>query len=172
MSPNINTTLLALWFLLPIFATPASAQNAPAKPAPKSSIVAPAAPVTNAGVAVHKLAIQVNDNDPKTMNLALNNVANLTAYYKTKGELILIEVVTYGPGLHMLRADTSPVKARISAMSLEMPHVTFSACQNTRENMSKAENKPVEIVIEAKTVPSGVVTLLELQERGFAYIRP
>ena len=121
---------------------------------------------------MHKLAIQVNDNDPKTMNLALNNVANLTTYYKAKGELIMIEVVTYGPGLHMLRADTSPVKARISAMSLEMPHVTFSACQNTRENMSKAENKPVEIVIEAKTVPSGVVTLLELQEQGFAYIRP
>lgn len=166
MSRIINAALLALSFVLPATAGPSLAQTAPAVPAAKSS------PAAKAGVAVHKLAIQVNDNDPKTMNLALNNVANLTTYYKAKGELIMIEVVTYGPGLHMLRADTSPVKARISAMSLEMPHVTFSACQNTRENMSKAENKPVEIVIEAKTVPSGVVTLLELQEQGYAYIRP
>ena len=166
MSPNIYATLLALSFVLPVIAGPALAQNVPALPTAKSSTAA------KAGVAVHKLAIQVNDSDPKTMNLALNNVANLTAYYKAKGELIMIEVVTYGPGLHMLRADTSPVKARVSAMSLEMPHVTFSACQNTRENMSKQENKPIDIVIEAKTVPSGVVTLLELQERGYAYIRP
>lgn len=125
-----------------------------------------------AKIAKHRLAIQVSDNDPKLLNLALNNVANLNSYYKSKGETVQIEVITYGPGLHMLRADTSPVKARISSMSLELPNVTFSACQNTRDNMSKQENKPIDIISEAKTVPSGVVTLLELQEKGFAYIRP
>ena len=46
------------------------------------------------------------------MNLALNNVRNITEYYKEKGETVAIEVVTYGPGLHMLRSDTSPVTPR------------------------------------------------------------
>ena len=164
MSLNISTALIFAAMVLPVAGMSAHAQTG------SQPIVQPAA--QKASVAKHRLAIQVNDNDPKIMNLALNNVANVTAYYKAKGETIQIEVVTYGPGLHMLRSDTSPVKARIASMSLEMPHVTFSACQNTRENMSKQESKPIDIVNEAKPVPSGVVTLLELQEKGFAYLRP
>ena len=52
------------------------------------------------------------------MNLALNNAMNVVEYYKEAGENVKIEVVTFGPGLHMLREDTSPVKARIETMSL------------------------------------------------------
>src|SRR5262245_18199875 len=64
----------------------------------------------------HKVAIHVDDNDAKVMNLALNNAKNVLDYYKRKGETVAIEIVTYGPGLHMLRADTSPVKQRIGEM--------------------------------------------------------
>ena len=54
--------------------------------------------------------MQVNANDPATMNLALNNATNVAQYYKDRGEKVAIEVVTFGPGLHMLRDDTSPVR--------------------------------------------------------------
>ena len=54
----------------------------------------------------HRLLIQVDQNDPAVMNLALNNAANVIAYYRSKGEDVDVDVVTYGPGLHMLRADT------------------------------------------------------------------
>ena len=64
----------------------------------------------------HHLILQVNTNDPAAMNLALNNATNVAQYYKDLGEKVKIEVVTFGPGLHMLRDDTSPVKARIKAM--------------------------------------------------------
>ena len=122
--------------------------------------------------AQHKVAIQVNQNDKAVMDLALNNVRNIAEYYKEKGETVAIEVVTYGPGLHMLRADTSPVKDRIAPMALENSSVTFIACGNTQANQSKAEGKPVTLISEAKVVPSGVVRLIELQRRGWAYIRP
>ena len=59
---------------------------------------------------LHRLAIQVAENNPQVMNLALNNARNVVEYYKAKGEKVAIEVVTFGPGLHMLRNDTSPVK--------------------------------------------------------------
>jgi intracellular sulfur oxidation DsrE/DsrF family protein len=72
-----------------------------------------------------------------------------------KGEEAAVEIVTFGPGLNMLRDDTSPVKGRIAAMALEMPGVTFIACANTHANMSKQENKPVALVSEAKLMPSG-----------------
>ena len=88
------------------------------------------------------------------------------------GERVEIEVVTFGPGLHMLRDDTSPVKARIKTMSESMPGLTFSACGNTRENMTKVEDKEIPLVSQAKVTGSGVVRLMELQEQGWTYLRP
>src|SRR5262245_12805267 len=73
----------------------------------------------------HKVAIHVDDSAPARIHLALNNVENIQKYYAAKGETVAIEVVTYGPGLAMLRADTSPVKERVAAMSLEYPELVF-----------------------------------------------
>lgn len=125
-----------------------------------------------AAAATHKVAIQVNQNDKAVMDLALNNAKNIIDYYKAKGETVAVEIVTYGPGLHMLRADTSPVKERIATMSLEHSNLKFMACVNTQANQSKAEGKPVTLISEATMTPSGVVRLMELQKLGYAYIRP
>jgi intracellular sulfur oxidation DsrE/DsrF family protein len=120
----------------------------------------------------HYLAIHVDQNDPKVMNLALNNAQNVSKYYQSKGEKVEIEIVTYGPGLHMLRSDTSPVKERIAVMGLEMDNLQFSACGVTRGKMAKKEGMEISLVSEATPVPSGVVRLIELQEEGWAYVRP
>jgi intracellular sulfur oxidation DsrE/DsrF family protein len=106
------------------------------------------------------------------MNLALNNAKNVIDYYKGRGEKVSVEIVTFGPGLHMFRADTSPVKQRIAEMSLALPEITFAACGNTKANMTKQEGKDVSLLSEAKLVPSGVVRLMELQKQGYSYIRP
>src|ERR1700736_4964899 len=121
---------------------------------------------------LHRLILQVNSNEPAMMNLALNNAANVAQYYKDLGEKVTIEVVTFGPGLHMLRDDTSPVKARITAIAGSTPEISFKACGNTQENMHKAENKEIPLIPEAKVVKSGVVRVMELQEQGWTYVKP
>jgi intracellular sulfur oxidation DsrE/DsrF family protein len=120
----------------------------------------------------HHLILQVNSNEPAMMNLALNNATNVVQYYKDLGENVKIDVVTFGPGLHMLRDDTSPVKARIKAISESTPSISFEACGNTRENMSRAESKEIPLISEAKIVKSGVVRVMELQEQGWTYVKP
>jgi uncharacterized protein len=120
----------------------------------------------------HHLILQVNTNDPAMMNLALNNATNVAQYYKDLGEKVAIEVVTFGPGLHMLRDDTSPVKARIKAIAESTPAISFKACGNTQENMHKAENKDIPLIPEAQVVKSGVVRVMELQEQGWTYVKP
>ncbi|QEW20058.1 hypothetical protein LA6_002251 [Marinibacterium anthonyi] len=119
----------------------------------------------------HRVAIHVDQNDPQVMNMALNNAQNVAAYYAEQGDEVVIELVTYGPGLQMLVADKSPVKDRIGAMSLELP-ITFSACGNTIAGMEKAAGHEITLLDEAEVVPSGVVRLIELQEEGYAYVRP
>lgn len=125
-----------------------------------------------AGEKVHKVAIHVDESDPKKMNMALNNVKNVRKYYDSVGEKVIIELVAYGPGLHMLRADTSPVATRIAAMALQMDNLVFSACGNTHKAMSKKAGKKVELIAEATMVQSGVVQLIALQEKGYSYVRP
>jgi hypothetical protein len=120
----------------------------------------------------HRLVVQVDVNDPAVMNLALNNVSNVAQHYSAIGQKVEIEVVAFGPGLNMLRDDTSPVKARVKSMSETMPQLAFSACGNTRENMTKAEAKDIPLVSQAKVVKAGVVRLMELQEQGWSYLRP
>jgi uncharacterized protein len=121
---------------------------------------------------LHRLILQVNTNDPAAMNLALNNAMNVAQYYKDLREKVEIEVITFGPGLHMLREDTSPVKARIETMALSTPEVSFKACGNTQENMHKAENKDIPIIPQAQVVKSGVVRVMELEEQGWNYVKP
>jgi uncharacterized protein len=122
----------------------------------------------------HRIAIQVDQNDPQVMNLALNNAGNVIDYYRAKGEDVQVEIVAFGPGLNMLRADTSPVKARLKLMKdVSFPStIVFSACNNTRQAMEKREGHAIAIVPEARIVPSGVVRLMNLEEQGWSYVRP
>jgi uncharacterized protein len=119
----------------------------------------------------HHVAIQVDQNDPAIMNMVLNNATNVIEHYRGKGEDVDVEIVAYGPGMHMLRADTSPVQDRIKKLK-EMGKVQFSACNNTKQNMEKAEGHAISILPEATIVPAGVVRLMELQEQGWSYVRP
>jgi intracellular sulfur oxidation DsrE/DsrF family protein len=122
----------------------------------------------------HRIAIQVDQNDPQVMNLALNNATNVIEYYRGKNEEVEVDVVAYGPGLHMLRADTSPVQDRVKRLKdMAFPgKIQFSACNNTKQGMEKAEGHAISILPDASIVPSGVVRLMELQEQGWSYVRP
>jgi intracellular sulfur oxidation DsrE/DsrF family protein len=122
----------------------------------------------------HRIAIHVDQNDPQVMNMALNNATNVIEYYRARNEDVEIDVVAYGPGLHMLRADTSPVQDRIKHLKdMAFPgKIQFSACNNTKQGMEKAEGHAISIVPDASIVPSGVIRLMELQEQGWSYVRP
>ncbi len=85
----------------------------------------------------HRLALQISDETPEKMNAVLNVASNVSRYYSEKGEDVEIEIVAFNAGLHMLRADTSPVKERVSGFRKSMPNVTFQACGNTMEAMAK-----------------------------------
>jgi intracellular sulfur oxidation DsrE/DsrF family protein len=120
----------------------------------------------------HHVAIHVDQNDPQVMNMALNNAKNVHSYYTEQGDTVVIEMVAYGPGLNMLVEGTSPVAQRISSMSLEIENLSFAACGNTLNGMVKKAGHDIALMSEAKVVPSGVVRLIELQEQGYAYVRP
>lgn len=120
----------------------------------------------------HKLALQISDNDPAKMNAVLNVAANVSKYYSDKGDEVEIQIVAFNAGLHMLRDDTSPVKPRLQSFKQGMPNVSFKACENTLHAMAKTEGREPPLVTNAERVEAGVVTLIELGEKGWTIVRP
>lgn len=120
----------------------------------------------------HRLALQISDNDPAKMNAVLNVAANVSKYYSDKGDEVEIQIVAFNAGLNMLRADKSPVLERLKSFKQGMPDVSFMACENTLDAMTRVEGKEPPLVDNARRVPAGVVTLIELGEKGWTIVRP
>jgi len=126
------------------------------------AIALPTTAVARDAAVTPKLVIQVSDSTPAYWNLALNNAKNVQKDLKGA----VIEIVAYGPGIGMLKAD-SEVASRISEMADS--GIKVVACENTMrgQKLTKAD-------MNAKVgfVPSGVVELMERQMEGYSYIRP
>ena len=114
---------------------------------------------------LHKLVIQVSDNDAQKWNLALNNARNVQDDLGGP-EATELEIVVYGPGIGMLKSD-SPVAKRVAdALSAGVKVV---ACENTM----KAQKLSVpDMLPNIGYVSAGVVELMKKQQQGYAYIRP
>jgi intracellular sulfur oxidation DsrE/DsrF family protein len=123
-----------------------------------------AAVAAEAPAAKEHLVMQVSDADAGKWNLALNNAKNAQQDYGA-GK-IDIEIVTYGPGVNMLKLD-SVVANRID--EAKQAGIAIVACQNTMKNMKLTE---ADMLPNTSYVPSGVVELVKKQREGYAYIRP
>ncbi len=159
---GLTTLLLASLVAVPVLSSAADAQSS-AAPSSRQAVSAKKQ---------HRVVIQVSENDPRIMNLALNNAENLKTFYEQAGEAVQIEIVAYGPGLNMVRSDTSPVKDRLAALVGRPQPVTLSGCDNTLGRQSKQEGKEISLVSEARLVPTGIGRIVQLQEQGWTYIRP
>ncbi|MBU1237971.1 MAG: DsrE family protein [Gammaproteobacteria bacterium] len=117
-----------------------------------------------ASAADRKVVLQVSDGDQAKWNLALNNARNLQS--ELGSENVDIEIVVYGPGIGMLKADSLVGNRVLDAASA---HVKVVACENTM----KAQKLGKDDMLSGVTfVPAGVVEIMDRQKQGWSYIRP
>lgn len=115
----------------------------------------------------HKIVIQVSTDDPRMQKIALNNAV---ALQKTYGlDNIAVEIVAYGLGLSLLTKKSGQAD-RVE--SLAMSDITFSACGNTMNKVAEKSGKMPVLLEGVGQVPAGVARIMELQEQGYAYVRP
>ncbi|MDJ0834651.1 MAG: DsrE family protein [Gammaproteobacteria bacterium] len=116
---------------------------------------------------MQKVVIQVSSDDPRTQTIALNNAVNVQ---KALGmDNVIVEIVAYGPGLSLLTRN-SKQSQRVS--SLAMQDINFSACGNTMAKIEKKKGKKPALTEGVEVVQAGVIRIMELQQQGYAYIRP
>jgi intracellular sulfur oxidation DsrE/DsrF family protein len=111
-----------------------------------------------------RVVIQVSDSDQGKWNLALNNARNIQTDLGAAN--VDVEIVTYGPGIDMLKLD-SPVGGRIGEATTA--GVKVIACENTMRGQKLTR---ADMLNGISYVPAGVVELMSRQQQGWAYIRP
>ena len=116
-----------------------------------------------------KMVIQVNTNDPVIQKMALNSAKNLK---KMLGkDAIDVEVVVYGPGLSFI-GTSSFLADRVKSLMTDYD-VKVSVCNGTLKAYAKRRGgREFEIMKGVVKVPTGALRILELQEQGYAYLRP
>jgi intracellular sulfur oxidation DsrE/DsrF family protein len=114
--------------------------------------------------AAAQVVLQVSDNDPAKWNLALNNAKNLQTDLGAAN--VDIEIVAYGPGIGMLKADSTVGNRVDEALG---SGVKVLACENTMRGQKLAQ---ADMLPKVGYVPAGVVEIMQRQQQGWAYIRP
>ena len=117
--------------------------------------------------AENKVVYQFNKADEHYHNAVLFSVGAMLRKY---GDNIEIVVVGIGPGIHVLaknpeRPVSATVKARIS--SLAQYGVKFHACGNTMKSLKWKKDNIIDV---ATIVEVGAADIMELQQKGYAYI--
>ncbi|MCP1846676.1 MULTISPECIES: DsrE family protein [Bradyrhizobium] len=120
---------------------------------------------------VHQVVLPINSDDPTSMRALISTALNLPKYYRERNEPFEIEVVAYNAGVHMLRADTSPVKDLLRVVRGLTPDIRLVVCEATKLGMERAEGHPLVLLDHVDLVPNGPGRIIELQEAGWSYIR-
>lgn len=111
-----------------------------------------------------RLVIQVSDNDPAKWSLALNNARNVQQDLGAAN--VQIEIVAYGPGLAMLKAESKVADRLAGALDA---NVGLIACENT---MTNTKVNRADMYGGIAYVKAGVTHIMKRQQEGWAYIRP
>ncbi|MCM5572330.1 DsrE family protein [Burkholderiaceae bacterium FT117] len=112
----------------------------------------------------NRLVVQVSDGEPARWNMALNNVRNLQSELGASN--VEVEVVAYGPGINMLKADATTANRISEAIK---SGVKIVACENSLKAMKVGKE---DMHGEIGYVPAGVVEIMRKQQQGWAYVRP
>jgi uncharacterized protein len=112
----------------------------------------------------YKVVLQVSDNDPAKWNLALNNARNIQQ--DLGKDNVEVEIVAYGPGLGMLKAESKVADRLAQALDNK---VGLMACENTMRNTKVGRD---DMYGGISYVDAGVVHIMKRQRDGWAYVRP
>lgn len=113
----------------------------------------------------YDLLVHVDDNDPKRLNLAFNNVANYKA--ALPGEEFRVVMVVNGPAVQLFTRENEELAAR--GAELMAGGLSIRLCRNALNTFKIADDVLWEGV---DIIPAGIVELVRLQREGFAFLRP
>lgn len=117
-----------------------------------------------------RVMLHVSSADPTRLNTLLEETQNLLEASQHGARKVRVEVLTNGAGLQLLNADNSPYAARIRALQRKYDNLSFLACSKALQRLKKDKGISLDLVPQAKVVPSAVGEIIKRQREGWTYI--
>lgn len=115
---------------------------------------------------IYKAVFHIDMDDEKALSVGLANVTNLLlAIEDTPHKLVML---FNGPAVTMLTKEKLADFAD-NIKQLQAEQVEFQVCNNA---LTKFDISPDRLMDGFTVIPAGIVALIELQNRGYAYIKP
>lgn len=125
--------------------------------------------------AERKLVIHVAQGETATMSQAIVISRNVTEHYARYGDTVDIKILATGSGLDIFRVDRTSFADALRQLKSEYPKVEFIACGSTLRGVASSLNVPVsevDLLPNVRVAPVGVAEIMDLQDRGYRYVRP
>jgi len=132
-----------------------------------ASLRAEQPPLPDKPFAEHRIVLQLSDNDPKKQGLVISVAYNLLKFYDP--DKVAIEIVTFGPGIDLLRPE-NPNRKMVESLVAQGARVDI--CLNTVDTLERESGKRPEFIAAATPVQVGVAQILLLTENGYTLVRP
>jgi len=113
-----------------------------------------------------RVVLQLSDQERESVVLDVAN--NLIKHYGGP-DFIDIEIITFGPGVRLLFAE-SQHESRIA--SLVENGVRFYVCENTLDTMERNYGSRPKLSSHALSVQAGVARIIEKVGEGYTLVRP
>jgi len=118
------------------------------------------------GSKIHRVVVHLNSGEEKVQKGALNNIKNL--YDAMGAERVKVELVAHGAGLSLFTKQDTKLAEELARLKTSYG-VSYTACSNTMKVQGLTRADLIDQV--DRTMPA-MVRLMELQEQGWAYIKP
>lgn len=122
-----------------------------------------------AGTGVRRILLHIASSDPRRMERALNEVQELMNLYPRNR--LQVEVVTNAGGVNLLRTDVSPFKAQVEELMRKYPNLSFLACRNTIDRLTRTRGAPVHLIPDTRVGPTAVQEIVSRLQEGWIYIK-
>lgn len=116
-----------------------------------------------------RVVLHLFSDDPARMEAALRTAEKLVETKNGDGQLLRVELLANGPGLHLLRAGGSPHAARIAALH-DHANLRLVACREAMERM-RERGIDVTLLPGVEAAPSAESQLATRLTQGWRYIQ-
>jgi len=114
----------------------------------------------------HRVVMHLNSGEEKVQKGTLNNIKNL--YEAMGAERMNVELVAHGAGLSLFIKQDTKLTEELEKLKASYG-VSYTACSNTMkaQGLTRAD-----LIDQVDRIMPAMVRLMELQEQGWAYIKP
>ena len=109
-------------------------------------------------------------NDPERWGIAARNAKNTLTYYKEQQQPCQIALVATGAAVRQLqKADAQKAGLTTVLEQMVQDGMMLYACS---DSMQMQHIEPQDLLDFVNVVPVGAVQMIELQSKGYAYLKP